>query len=109
MYDVNTDITPTIETESVYDQLMNLVKNGTTDNARIIGLRILATLLETDANRRAFTHFFEKPKDLLKQLNEKDKEIHNRFTYYRYVLAAVNSLITSDAAKEQVRTSLFQI
>jgi hypothetical protein len=85
---------------------MTLTKNGSNDSARILGLRLLGVLLETEANRRTFTHFFEKPKDLLKQLNEKDKEIHNRFTFYRYLLAAINSLVTSDAAKEQVRRLL---
>jgi serine/threonine protein kinase len=96
------NISATVESEPVYDQLMTLIKNGANDSARIIGLRLLGVLLETEANRRAFTHFFEKPKDLLKQLNEKDKEIHNKFTFYRYLLAAINSLVTSDAAKEQL-------
>ena len=88
---------------------MTLIKNGANDSARILGLRVLGMLLDTEPNRRMFTHFFEKPKELLKQLNEKDKEIHNRFPFYRYLLAVINSLVTSDAAKEQVRIRLYFI
>jgi len=89
------------EFEGCYSILLQIIKASSKESEKFVALKILAKLLEDDGNKKTFTLFFERPKELLKYLQEKDITKHS-LPLYKHILECLNALVVSDFAKEQI-------